>query len=119
MLELDQYYLKIIVMTLGASYLKQITDTILKNNSFGIMEIKKIEILKCLNFNKEEYSFIVDLIKSKKVEDITKFPDSKPKTFEDLTIIRFYDQNSKEHIVTIYDTDELWQDAEILEIFPQ
>ena len=104
---------------MGTSYLNQITDTILKNNSFGIMDVRKIEILKCLNFNKDEYSFIVGLIKQNKIEDITRLPESKQKTFEDLTIIRFYDQNNKENLVTIYDTDELWQDPEILEIFPQ
>jgi len=102
-----------------SSYLKEIKESILKNNTLGITEIKKIEFLKGLNFNKDEYPFIVDLIKQKKVEEIKGFPDSKKKTFEDLTIIRFYDQNNKENIATIYDTDELWQDPEILEIFPQ
>jgi ribosomal silencing factor RsfS len=100
-------------------YLKEIKEFILKNNTLGITELRKIEFLKGLNFSKDVYESVLELIKQKKIKEIIALPNEKQKTFEDLTIIRFYDQNNRKNIAAIYDTDELWQDPEILEIFPQ
>ena len=37
---------------------------------------------------------------------------------EYLYILKFFDQNKLFHVATIYDSDELWQDPEIIDIFP-
>jgi hypothetical protein len=76
-------------------------------------------MVKGLNYSEDVYKVLAELIRQGKIEDIRRMPDVTNKTFEDVTIFTFYDQNDRQYIAAVYDNDELWQDPEILDIFPQ
>jgi hypothetical protein len=99
-------------------YLEEVKELILANNKLSITEVRNLTFLKGLNFDKEKYSSIAELIKQKRIDEIKQLPDIKPKTFEDLSIFQFNDQNDNLYVVTVYDSDELWQDPQIIEIYP-
>lgn len=101
-----------------SSYLKEIKELILRNNKLSITEVRNLEFLKGLNFAREEYFSIAELIKQKRREEIKRLPDIKPKTFEDLTILLLGDQNNNSYVVSVYESDELWQDPQLIEIYP-
>jgi hypothetical protein len=90
---------------------------ILVNNTFGITEVNDMESLKSIFFINEEYSEIERLIKSGNIEVIREIKESQPPTGEYLEIILFKDQNKKRYIVTVYDSNALEQDPQIIEIY--
>lgn len=106
-------------MNMETSYIKEIKALLLSENEFGITEIKDLKFLKGLNYDEKSYHSIAEAIKQKKVDDIIRLPEVQPKTFEDITLLSFYDQNNSLYIVSVYDNDEPWRDPVILNIFPQ
>jgi hypothetical protein len=102
-----------------SAYIEEIKDLVLSKNELGITEVRNLKFLKGLNYDEKSYPSIAEAIKQKKIDDIILLPQVQPKTFEDVTLFSFYDQNNNLHIVSIYDSDELWQDPVILDIFPQ
>jgi hypothetical protein len=98
-------------------YTDYITKSILLNNEFGIEIIKDIENIKSMILIREEYPKLAELIKNKSVEAIKSLAPSQNKTSEYLTILKFRDQENNNYIVTTYDSDELWQDPQVIDIF--
>ena len=66
---------------------------------------------------KNEYLEIERLIKDGNIEAIKSLTDNKSEVREFLDVMIFKDQNKKSYIVTVYDSDELWQDPQVIEIF--
>jgi len=91
--------------------------SILANNQFGITEVKNIESLKSISFIKEEYAVIENLIKNGDIEAIKTFSENQPRSGEYLMVMRFNDQTNKKYIVTVYDSDMLEQDPQVIEIY--
>jgi hypothetical protein len=100
------------------SYDQVVKKEILKKNNFDIRELRHFESIKSIIFVRSEYSKIKALIAEGNMEGVKKLPDSVINTNEYLDIIQVSDQNDKNYIVTIYDNNELWQDPEIIDIFP-
>lgn len=94
-----------------------VVKSILANNQFGITEVKGIESLKSIYFLREEYPKIEKLIKEKNIEVIKLLPENQSQAGEYLDIMMFKDQDSKKYIVTVYDSIELSQDPQIIEIY--
>ena len=100
------------------SYLKQIEDVILRSDR-NILEIKDLTIVKMLNFTQNNITKIKDILETKRIDLLEGIPnDTGKKTFEDLTILSFLDHADNKYFVTIYDSDELWQDPQVIELYP-
>jgi hypothetical protein len=94
---------------------------ILVNNPFGITELCNLESIKGKFFSSAEYPKIEQLIENGNIEEIKTLPGYTPNMDfprEYLDIMTFKDQNMKEYIVTVYDSDELSQDPQVIKIFP-
>ena len=66
-------------------------------------------------FNADEYRTIAARIKDYGIEAVNALKDYK--SFEDLTIYKFSDDTGRIYLAAIYDSDELWQDPELLDVF--
>ena len=98
-------------------YNTYIIKSILANNQFGITEVNDIESLKSGIFFKDEYPEIEKLINDKNIEAIKLLPENQPEVREYLYIMIFKDQHKKKYVVTVYDSDELSQDPQVIEIY--
>ena len=99
------------------NYDKLIIKTILSCKDFNIEEVNDFESIKSITFNKEQYTLITCLILEHNWEYIKNIDSDTNGFREYLEIIKFSDQNKKPHIATIYDSDELWQDPQVLDVF--
>ena len=52
------------------------------------------------------------------IDAIQLLSDDQSDGFEHLDIMSFTDQNEKSYLVTVYDSNELWQDPEVMDIYP-
>ncbi len=91
--------------------------SILANNQFGITEVSNLQSVKTISLIKEEYKEIESLIKAGELAAIKTLHKDKPRTGEYLEVLEFNDQNGKKYIVTVYDSDALEQDLQVIEIY--
>lgn len=91
---------------------------IIANNQFGITSVIGIESLKSMLFVQEEYSEIKKVILNGNIDLLKNFPETQPRTGEYLEIMAFKDQNESQYIVTVYDSNVLEQDPQVIEIYP-
>jgi hypothetical protein len=99
------------------SYDDYIKRSILKNNDYGITEVNGLVDIKSMSLQREEYPKIVELIKSSNIEALADLAGPANKTSEYISIMKFSDQIDKPYIVTTYDSDEIWQDPQVIDIF--
>lgn len=90
---------------------------ILANNQFEIEEVNNLESIKSLSFFKEEYPTIESFIKVGNIEAIKTFSENKLRSGEYLDVMLFNDEKQKKYIVTVYDSDILEQDPQVIEIY--
>jgi hypothetical protein len=83
---------------------------------FEDTEIKNLKCEACSNYYHEKLDEIFELAKNENFEEIKHKFSSTPKTFDDLLFFSFSDQNNKKYVIIVYDSDELWQDPELLKI---
>jgi hypothetical protein len=98
-------------------YYKLVIQNIVSTKTFDISEVNNLESIRSLTFEQDDYKLIVGLIKEQNWEQISAIEKAPNGFREYLDIIRFSDQNGKIQIATIYDSDELWQDPQIIDIF--
>ncbi len=98
------------------SYEDDISKAALANNNFSITAISDVEILKTLALEEGLQAKMAELIKTKNIDLIKNMPGGE-NVFEDLTIIKFSDQNAQTYIAIIYDSYELWEDPVVVEVF--
>jgi len=101
-----------------STYNEYIIRSILVNNKFDIKDITSVEDIRSLCLIREEYPRIVELIKNKDIEAIKSLKSSPVRTSEYLSIMKVTDGEGKEYVVTGYDSDELTQDPQVIDIFP-
>ena len=94
-----------------------VIKSILANNQFGITSVTEIRSLNTRYFIKDEYPEIEKLIKSKDIETIKSLPVNKSEMEEYIDVMLFKDQDLKEYIVTVYDSNALEQDPQVIEIY--
>lgn len=96
-----------------------IAKLILSDIEYNIKEVHDLESIRFLSFNEEQYKKVRSLIKKQNWDQINEVKDLPPGDFgEHLDIKRFKDQNGKQYVTTIYDSDDLFQDPQIIDIFP-
>ena len=99
------------------SFDKYVISSVLANNEFGINEVNDIESLNSRYFLKDEYSEIERLIKDGNIAAIKLLPKNESEIGEFLDVMIFRDQNMKPYMVTVYDSDEIWQNPQVVEIY--
>lgn len=98
-------------------YDKYVIDGILANNEFGITEVHNLETMIMRSFVNDDYSSIRELILKGEVDKLNSLPPDESNE-EFLDILMFQDQHHTSYIVSVYDSNELWQDPQVIEIFP-
>jgi hypothetical protein len=95
----------------------KVREAIIANNEFGILEVSNLESIKSQYFDKDEYEIISKLIRDNSIELLKEREEKINEGFEFLDVMLFEDQNKKRFAVTVYDSNELWQDPQVIEIF--
>ena len=94
-----------------------VIKAILSFKDFKIKEVNEFESVVSLNFDKEKYPEIISLIKEKNWNVLTHFYNPKQTRFREfLEVVKFSDESRHVHIAMVYDSDELMQDPEIIEV---
>src|SRR5512140_907166 len=108
--------------TYGAAerFQKMNTGLNLSNNPYGITEVADLRSIKSMYFGRAVYPYIVWLLREKDLAQLMKMQGgAEHPTFEEyLEIVQFQSQDEKNFIATVYDSIELWQDPQIIDIFP-
>lgn len=106
-------------MTEKSEYDSFIAELILSDPEYNIKEVRDLESIKFMLFIEEQYKKVRDLIKKqdwKKINELKDLPAGESREY--LDIKKFKDQNGKQYVTTIYDSDELFQDPQVIDIFP-
>jgi len=98
-------------------YNDYIIKSILANNQFEITKVYDLNNLKSIDFVSEQYNEIENLITANNIKAIKDTDENPQHDREYLDILSFKDQNNREYIVTVYDSDLLEQDPQIIEIY--
>lgn len=101
-----------------SKYDKHIIKCILASNQFGITQVCGLVSIVLMNFVQKDYPEIRRMLQKKDIESLKKMADNLGKVNEYLDIMIFKDQNNKTYTTTVYDNNELWQDPQIIDIFP-
>ena len=100
-------------------WIQKVINEILWHIDFIITEVNNLEVINDLLYERKEYGNIIDLTRKQDWEGLNNIKNKKHTGFREyLQVVRFFDQSKKPYVVTIYDSDELWQDPEIIDIFP-
>lgn len=93
---------------------------ILANNLYGITEVSDLRLIKSMYLERANYPHIVSLIQDKDLAQLMKMPEgAQHPTFQEyLEIVQFQSQDGQKFVATIYDSIGLWQDPQIVDIFP-
>ncbi len=99
------------------NYDKAVEEAIVKCKKYSGTEVHNLQHLKSLFYKEDEYQKVIQQINDKKLEEVNDL-DIKGEGFREyLDIIKFEDQSGNAFIATVYDSDEMWQDPEILDVF--
>ncbi len=101
------------------SYDISIIRAIEESKNFSLSQIQDVKCIKSCFYEKEHYEKIIQAIKNKQWEVLTDTQrDVQIQGFREyLDIIEFSDQHGTLFIALIYDSDELWQNPDVLDIF--
>jgi hypothetical protein len=98
------------------SYISKVKSEILAHdNSFGIEQIVNLHSLKFGYFDQSDYKNLSCLIKAGQIRQIQHWPLITSGR-EYLDVLAFKDQSNKTYLVSIYDSDDLWQDPQVIEL---
>lgn len=90
---------------------------ILANNQSGITSVNELHSISSGNFWHEDYKTIRELIKKGNLELIDDLLKDRERSGEYFELMQFKDQNGLPYLVTVYDSDQLNQDPQVIEIF--
>lgn len=102
---------------MSTSFDKYVIKSILANNQFEIKEVYELESLGSGFFAQEKYPNIEKQIKEGNIQEFNQFFKDQVKSSEFLEIMSFKDQNHNRYIVTVYDSNDLSQDPQVIEIY--
>lgn len=96
----------------------EVVNEILSSKAPLISLVKNVDFFAHLFYNRNKYIGIVDLIKANKWEELKSNDDMCETEFREyLMLVRFTNQDDQSCVATIYDSDELWQDPKVIDIF--
>jgi hypothetical protein len=93
-----------------------VVNGIIANNDFNITEVKDLVSMRSLDFNRNQYIEIVNLIKSGKFNQLNEIPNI-DNDFEFLDILTFKDKSGRNFWVTVYSNNALENDPQVIDIF--
>ncbi|MEO7522878.1 MAG: hypothetical protein ABIT58_02225 [Ferruginibacter sp.] len=94
-----------------------VINSILADKAYGIKQVNNFELFSTLTFNKDRYPEIIHLINEQDWGALKTFDNPNRTGFREyLVVIKFSDENQKLHVATVYDSDELMQDPQIVDI---
>lgn len=96
-----------------------VINGILASNEFGITQVLNLTSIKSLYYSLTTYQQITDLIRAKNRSAIESLEANAAGINEFLDIMSFTDQDGKKYIVTVYDSLELTQNPQVIDIFLQ
>ena len=96
-----------------------VIKAILRDKEYAITEVNNLQSLKYMILDREQYSNIESLIKKHDWQALSDLKDNLPLDgfYEYLDILKFNDQKQRIFVVTIYDSEELWQDPQLIDLF--
>ena len=97
---------------------KTIVKLITDNKQFNISLVENLDNIVSMKFTKEKYPIISSLIKSKNWEELKAYNVFYDSADEFLEVYTFIDQDKNNFAVTIYDSLELTEYPQIIDIFP-
>jgi hypothetical protein len=100
-----------------ASFDEHVIRGVLANNRFGITYVNNLESLKSIFFVQEQYAELEKFIKSGNLKAIKAFNENQSRTGEYLEIMIFTDQSENRYCVTVYDSNTLEQDPQVIEVY--
>lgn len=96
-----------------------VINQVIKEYNFGITQIQDFTPLKDLHFDNTSYSGILTLLKANNLLAVKAIEEATKTGFREyLHVITFFDQQQRKFALTVYDSDELLQDPEIIDIIP-
>jgi hypothetical protein len=105
-------------MTKKNIYNDYVVSGILVNNQFEIVQVKELQSLKTIILDRNKYQEIEQLIINHDWGSIANLDSPDATGFREyLDVVKFRDQNDRTFVATIYDSDELFQDPQVINIF--
>jgi hypothetical protein len=91
---------------------------ILDFNTYDIKEVSDLNFAVSLFYSEENYQKIKEFIIANRLDELKTLQTKNTDEFREyVEIFTFKDQSTALYAVTIYDSDALWQDPELLDIF--
>lgn len=84
----------------------------------NIAEIKELTVVKSFPYSENNQKSLVDLMQAGRINDLKdmKADEFEPNDSSDLTVVEFLDGGFHCHAALIFDSDELWQDPEVIDM---
>ena len=89
---------------------------IYSNKIFKIDDIIGLQELSSTVLLRSDYPKILKLVEAGDIKSLQRLPDNRGKSSEYLDIYLFKDRAQQQYIVTIYDSDEMWQDPQVWDV---
>ena len=100
-----------------SSYEGLIEKSILVNQAFNCTQLSNLQIIETLQSYHDRLLEVATILENGFYSKISEIKDFQ-RSFDYLTIIKFIDQNQNIFYGIVYDSDELWQDPVVTQIFP-
>lgn len=117
----NKNYIRYIIRQINKVEMEENTmviNAIIADKESGIKEVHNLTFIKCMIFDSVQYSSIIELIKSCNWRQIDSLIEVSIQGFRQfLYIVKFKDQDQRSCAATLYDSDELWQDPQLIDIF--
>ncbi len=98
-------------------YLVLVEKAILENTMLPIDEVRSLMCVYSSLYEHSYYLAVLTCLKENKLEDLNKLSKPLKEPFgQYLDVYQFLDGQKKVFLATVYDSDELWQDPELLEL---
>jgi len=88
---------------------------ILANNEFNISEVRHLKSIISIDFDRNQYAEILNLIQSGNLNKVNELPNIN-NDFEFLDIIAFKDSHERNFIATVYSNNALENDPQVIDI---
>ena len=102
-------------MAKETEYLKKILKSILMKDK-SIQEVRNLDFVKVMNYTENNLEKVNNILKNQNLNELELIPEDQMSE-ETLLVMKFYDQENRFLIATVYDNDGLWQDPQVTNIF--
>jgi len=99
-------------------YLGQIITSIMVFDR-NIKGVKNLEFVKIFSYTQANDRKIADLIRAGKIDEISQLSETELERNDgyDFSVVKFLDDNDSLRAAIVYDSDDLWQNPQTLEVF--